>query len=755
MDLVAQRTQRIAAWVLFALAVAYAFVAGLRTVADFDVGWILAMGRFLVSHHQVPRTEFLSYTAFGTPWIYPSFGGALLYLAYAAGGFAALSWINAIASAAVVAMAVGRPRLFTSALAIFAVPAIALRCAPRAELFSTLFFATFLALLWRHRRGENGCLWLLPLLMIAWVNAHPGFLSGIAVLGVYVALELLEFASAQRRVQAAARLRSAVPWIVLAIFATVMNPWGVKVYQGFAAQDKVTALQSVQGSYWSGVHLTAATFAGVFQLRDPDSSYWWLLVFACVAALAALYRRQYGDAVLLAAAAYVSVEHLRFQALFALVVIVVAGEVLDGLHLPLDRPLLRRLASPAAVLGSILVASLAVLHIADTISDRSYLAGSELSLFGTGLSWWYPQRAAQFIESNALPAQLFNDHNSGGYLTLRLGPGYRDFSDGRAIPFGAEILAEQAALVQSPPDSALWAQEADRRGINTIVLSLARFGALESVPLKEYCEANAWKPVYLDEVSLVLIRNRPENQPWLAHLAIACAHQAIAPPPADLSSARGRAELYNFYANAASVYYVLGRDQDASDAIAQAGNLFFGDPNLAQLNGQLLQANGKFAEAESQYRRALRLRPTDKGWYLLARLLIAQKNYAEAARAVQHSADLAILPGDRYRLLGNLDLVMNQPEAALSAFDHAERFGKKLAPLPTYPSFLAQIAEGRARAWLAMRNAPRATGYAEEATRLAPVAQRWTLLADCYAAQGRAAEAEQARNRARELPAAN
>jgi tetratricopeptide (TPR) repeat protein len=587
--------------------------------------------------------------------------------------------------------------------------------------------------------------------MIAWVNAHPGFLAGIAIMGVYAALELLEFCFASRRAQAAERLRTSAPWIALTILATLVNPWGPRVYQGFAAQDKVTALQSVQGSYWSGMRLTAATFAGAFQLRDPDSSYWWLLVIACLVALAALYRRQFGDAVLLAGAAYISVEHLRFQALFAIVVVVVAGDVLAAHFLPSDWPRARMLAVPAAVL----VAALALVHIADTITNRSYLAGSELSLFGTGLSWWYPQRAAHFIESNALPAQLFNDHNSGGYLTLRLGPGYRDFADGRAVPFGAEILAEQAALVQSPPDSPTWARAADRLGINTIVLSLARFGALESVPLRDYCESSEWKPVYLDEVSLVLVRNRPQNQPWIARLAIDCAHQPIAPPAADPSSARGRAELYNFYANAASVYYVLGRDREAAGAIVQAGNLFSGDPNLAQLTGQLLQANGKFAEAEQQYRRALRLRPTDKGWYLLARLFIAQKNYPEAAIAVQHSAGLAVLPAERYRLLGNLDLVMNQPAEALAAFDRAEDFGRKLAPLPSYPSFLAKIAEGRGRAWLALHDAQRATSYAEEATRLEPQPQRWTLLADCYAAQGRSAEAGQARNRAQALPAPN
>ena len=110
MDLFGERTQRIAAWALFGLALAYAFVAALRTVADFDVGWLLATGRYLVTHHAVPRTDVLSYTAYGVPWIYPPFGGAFLYLVYTVGGFAALSWMNAVACVAVVAVSVGRPR---------------------------------------------------------------------------------------------------------------------------------------------------------------------------------------------------------------------------------------------------------------------------------------------------------------------------------------------------------------------------------------------------------------------------------------------------------------------------------------------------------------------------------------------------------------------------------------------------------------------------------------------------------------------
>jgi tetratricopeptide (TPR) repeat protein len=746
MKIFSERSRRCLSWVFYILVLAYAFLTGLRTVADFDFGWLLAMGRQLVTHHQIPRTDFLSYTASGSPWIYPSFGGALFYLAYAAGGFAALSWINALACLGVTAIAIGRPRFFTCALAVLAVPSIVVRTAPRGDLFTNLFFAMFLVLLRKHWRDGRAPLWLLPVTMLFWVNAHPGFAAGLALLFAYAAFELAACCSRARRPAARTRLRAAVPWIALSVVATLVNPWGARVYQGLAAQNRISALQSAEVGEWSSVHLSAATLAGALQLRDPNSSYWWLLAFACVAVPVALYRRQFGHALLLAGAAYLSLEHLRFQSLFAIVAVVMADQIFS--RRPAESG-----ASPLRFVyasGVVVTIVLALLHTADCITDRAYLGYGELSLFGTGLSWWYPQRAMDFIEKNSLPPQLFNDFATGGYLTFRLGPRYRDFADGRAVPFPPEVLTQQATLVRSSPDSPVWKQEADRRGINTILLSLARYGGLESVPLREYCESREWKPVYLDDLSLVLLRDRPENQPWIRRFELDCTRHFIVPPRFDPASTRGRAELYNFYANAASIYFLLGRDHDAADAIVRADNLFDDDPNLHLLAGQFLQANGRLAEAEAEYRRALRLRPSDMGWYLLARLFVAQKNYAEAATAVRHSADMAVWPAERYRLLGNIELAMNQPRAALAAFDRAEQTGLKQAALPTYGDFRAKVAEGRARAWLSLHDNSRATAFAEESTRLAPDPRRWSLLGECYAAQGRSAEAEQARSHAQE-----
>lgn len=153
MGLPAERIHGIAVRVFILLAIVYALFAGLRTVSDPDLGWQLATGRYIIQHHQIPSYDVFSYTAAGKEWIYPPFSGVVFYWLFLAAGYAGLSWFCALACAATIALMTRKSGAIPAALAILAVPFIAIRTAPRADLFTTLLFAAFLAELWRFHRG--------------------------------------------------------------------------------------------------------------------------------------------------------------------------------------------------------------------------------------------------------------------------------------------------------------------------------------------------------------------------------------------------------------------------------------------------------------------------------------------------------------------------------------------------------------------------------------------------------------------------
>src|SRR5579863_7542651 len=118
------------------LALTYAFLAGLRTVSDFDLGWQMATARWIVQHHSIPSVDVLSYTAAGQPWIYPVGAGLIFYAAYLLGGFALLSWLGAAACVGSIALLLRKNSGVAAAIAILAVPVIASRTTPRADMFS-------------------------------------------------------------------------------------------------------------------------------------------------------------------------------------------------------------------------------------------------------------------------------------------------------------------------------------------------------------------------------------------------------------------------------------------------------------------------------------------------------------------------------------------------------------------------------------------------------------------------------------------
>ena len=148
---------------LVLLTLTYALLAGLKTVIDFDLGWQMAAGRYLLTHHAIPRTELFSYTAHGTEWIYPVLSGVVFYLLYQMGGYAAISWFCALACVAATAVLIYKRDLWAVVLALLAVPVLSSEIMPRASLFTILLFTCFARILADHFEGRRSPLWLLPL----------------------------------------------------------------------------------------------------------------------------------------------------------------------------------------------------------------------------------------------------------------------------------------------------------------------------------------------------------------------------------------------------------------------------------------------------------------------------------------------------------------------------------------------------------------------------------------------------------------
>jgi hypothetical protein len=693
------RANRWATYLLITVALLYAAVAGLRTVGDTDLGWQLATGRWIVQHHSIPSTDVLSYTAQGKEWIYPILSQVLLYGAFMLGGYSLLSWLGAAACVGVVAILLRRASFTSVVLAVIAVPLIAARTDPRPEMFTELFFAAFVSILWVYHRSGRGPLWLLPVLMFLWVNSHLGFIAGFAMWGAYLVLEAGEVISPKTRLPALNRLRRAVPWLGLTAIATLLNPWGPRIYVAIARQNEIMRIHRRWVEEWAPIRINASTLSQLFSWRDPRSALLWLLVIAAIVVVIALYRRRPAPAIVLAGAIYAVMHANRFQAPFAALIVVIGGSILAEVVFELEK---RRRISPAVIkygqaIVAVAVLALVLVRVVDLVSNRYYLrTPTTMSLFGPGETTLFPEKATRFTQENRLPANILNDYNSGGYLVWNLYGSYRDYFDGRSIPFGAAFFVRLEKLLGQSPDSPDWHREADSRGINTVILAMDHdLGVLGA--LHNFCNSQSWRPVFLDPYGAVFVRATPETGDFLQAHRIDCGQAPLYIQPAGANS-RSRAERFRSILNAGAILVALRRDVEALEQLQQAELIFRDNAFLHYAKGSALQDLDRVSEAEAELLTAFDL-GSEEAPYALASLYNKQRRYQDEFKILSQAVTKADRPYRLYVALGYAQLALDRPDDALSSFNRAEEespYVYEAAGLGE--GFRTQIAEGRRRA---------------------------------------------------------
>ncbi|HEY1731534.1 MAG TPA: tetratricopeptide repeat protein [Terriglobales bacterium] len=744
-------SQRALFLLLGAIALVYAAASGLRTVSDYDVGWQLASGRWMAQHHRIFSTDVFSYTAYGQPWIYPIGAGLIFYAAYVLGGYGLLSWIGAIACAGTVALLLRRGSLATALLAILAIPLIAYRTIPRADMFTVVLFAAFLSILWENFQTGRARLWPLPLLMIAWVNLHLGFVAGLGLVFAFAGFDLLELLLGEaRRQNAIQRLKRELPWFVATAAATIVNPWGWGLYTALLRQNQAMAEHARFLTEWFALPINWTVISSSLSFRDPQGTVYLVLAIAVVAAVLAIVQRQPGAALLLTGAGYESIRHIRMEALTACVVVLAGGSVLQAAASAIAQRISNarvRQALTFSIAGLFVV--LGCVRLFDVVSNRTYLIRDHVATFGAGIGWWYPEAAARFIEESNLPGEIINTYDEGGFVLWSLGEHHRDYIDGRAIPFGTSVFENQLRLMAASPDATEWQRVADRYHINTFILSLERRQKSPLSKLKDFCSSRNWRPVYLDEVAAVFVRRTPETEDLIRRSQIDCATVALPVQPLPASPAIA----FDRWANAAAVLAALNRNTDALAASEHALAIFPDSSYVHWLRGNVFYAMWRNHDAEEEYLRAVALDPSEDIWSSLGLLYYRMGRLPEATHAMQQAARLSLQPYTAYLRLAYYYLNVTQPQQALTALDQALRAAPSVAVAENGPDSLRlQVARARSDAWRMSGDTARAITAGEDVVHLSPDdAAAWSNLAHLYERAGRVADQQRAEQQAAQL----
>ena len=158
----------------------------------------MAAGKEILRLGEIITVDPFSYTANGQPWVaHEWLFEILLYAVYDSLGEAWVFYLVGIVVAASLHMVfatsyklLDRPFLSLVLTMAFSGPLLAFSLA-RPQLVSYLFFAAYLSVLLRAKYFRDlRYLVIPPVLMVAWVNFHGGYLIGIVLMVLFAGAEL-------------------------------------------------------------------------------------------------------------------------------------------------------------------------------------------------------------------------------------------------------------------------------------------------------------------------------------------------------------------------------------------------------------------------------------------------------------------------------------------------------------------------------------------------------------------------------------
>lgn len=488
--------QRLMGLILFVLL----FTMAVRVPTDTDTWWHLRSGQYMVEHKSVLRHDPFSHTRQGEFWINHSWGAQIVlygvYQAFGGGtqpgapGNVGLAVFTAtlatLGMGLVYLMCAGNVyvRAFT---VVLGAATAAVFWAPRPQMFSFVLAAAVLYLLHLYKRQQTNRLWLIPVLVVAWVNLHGGFaMAFILLLGSLAGEVLANLTSTQRpEVMRWPQLKKVALVTVVSVPLVAVNPFGVRMLGYPLATVSIGALQDFIQE-WA---------APDFHLPQTWPFLMLLLGLLCVFAMSR-QRADWTDLVLVAGTAAMALLAGRNIALFAVVATPVLSRQVDawlaeqGWRL---RP--RQTVSGRMLLANWVLLALVSLgalgKIGTTLSSKTIRQAQEE---------FFPAQLAAYLVQNPPEGKLFNSYNWGGYFIFAA-PEAPVYVDGRTDLYGDEVLQRYLDIILLQDG---WRELLDEQGVDSVAIEAdsALAGALRLMP-------GSWRELRFDEGrSALFLRQR-------------------------------------------------------------------------------------------------------------------------------------------------------------------------------------------------------------------------------------------------------
>ncbi len=504
-----------------------------RLLGDAGIGWHIRTGELILANHAIPHVDPFSASMGGRQW----FAWEWLY-DVAVGALQNAAGLNGVVvfTAAIIALTFswtfrlllrwGTNLVLALALVLVAASAAMIHMLARPHVVSWFFTVAWFWILESSEKnldsertlntevtGEHRVkrrLWMLPVLMLVWVNVHGGFLMGFALLVIYWVGAVGQwlkpagdrFEDILREIAAGRRVRTLGLVGVVSAAATLVNPYGwqlhVHIYRYLSNRFLMDHIDEFQSPNFH--HVAQKCFAG-------------LVLLTLVAVAAKVREIKVSQGLVLLLAIYAGLYASRNLPVSSLLLILVIGPWLSEamerhagnvrVGIPNDGPektsFLQRMAAINLKLRGH-VWPIAAVVVAGCIAAHGGKLGSSGLMNAHFDGKRFPAAAVDYIETHGVQGPEVSPDEWGGYLIYRLYPKVKVVVDDRHDFYGEEYLKSYLKMVRVEPG---WQDFLQRQNVRTVIVPGA--SALANILL----ETRGWQAVFADDKTTVFERTGP------------------------------------------------------------------------------------------------------------------------------------------------------------------------------------------------------------------------------------------------------
>jgi hypothetical protein len=485
-----------------------------KLLGDGGIGWHIRTGQIIAATHAIPRVDSFSSTMngrawFAWEWLYDLIAGQMECVA----GLNGVVWLTAVTIAVVFSWTFrllikrGAGLLLALALVLVAASASMIHFLARPHVMSWLFSLAWFWILDSTEldtiRGQNGSarksarrLWLLPPLILVWVNVHGGFLVGFVLLGIYLASSAytwvtsreIQWDEAMVKLRARTRTKQLFFVSVVTALATFCNPYGWRLYthinQYLSNRFLIDHIEEFQSPNFHGV--AERCFAA-------------LMLMAFVAWAARVRALRLSEVLVVLFAVYSGLYAVRNVPVSSLLLVLVAGPLLaeaisrfrSGKSGDKNPAFLQRMKQVELSTGGHpwpIVAAFVAFFIAANGGN----AGSKHLMDAHFSNTRFPVEAVNRLEAGKSWGPILAPDYWGGYLIYRLYPKTLVVVDDRHDFYGEDFLKDYVTMVHAERGWQKFLTEHD------VCCVLAPKGsALANI----LAQSSEWKEIYHDDVA--------------------------------------------------------------------------------------------------------------------------------------------------------------------------------------------------------------------------------------------------------------